>query len=183
MLAKSVKGLSSSDRASMLAKSSFTEADFARKSDAQLAAFARSLDVAQQERLVANAKFSAKDVSYWNDAMLAKSMKDLNSSDRAAMFAKSGFNETDFQRKNNLQKAAMADVLGAKAFERSILQARSFNYLNAAQMQNVWRSLGRAGQEAALLNAGFEADLARGDSMQRYEHFNRFMADRSAGMR
>ena len=164
----------------MLARSGFSEADFQRKNDLQIAALARSFDLKQQERLVANAKFSANELNYWNDAMLASAFKSLNASDRAEMLARSGFNEADFQRKTDLQKAAIANVLGAAAFERTILMNRTFNRLGESQQRAVWARLGGRGQFAALRYAGVTPELARGDAMKMNAEFERTLKERSS---
>jgi uncharacterized protein len=180
MLASAFRSLNASDRTALLAKSGVTEADFARKTDLQIAALARSFDLKQQERLVANAKFSAKELSYWNDAMLASAFRSLNASDRTALLAKSGVTEADFARKTDLQKAAFANVLGAAAFERTILMDRTFNRLGESQQRAVWARLGGRGQFAALRYAGVTPELARGDAMKMNAEFERILKERSS---
>jgi hypothetical protein len=179
-LALAFKSLNASDRAELLARSGANQAAFERMSERQIAGLARSLDRGAQERIAANAQFNAKDMARWNDDTLALAFKSLNASDRGNVLARSGVDEAMFQRSTVVQKAAFADFLGAKAFERSVLHERNFNRLSAAQLQAVWSDLGRGGQEAALLRAGFEADMARGSAIQRQENFERYMKERQS---
>jgi len=113
-------------------------------------------------------------------SLLAKGVADLDAKTRDLAFSRFEPNEATFQRMDTMQRAAFADVLGAKAFERSVLRANSFNRLSEAQQLAVWATLGRSGQEAALRYAGFEADLARGPAMERQQHFDRYMQERFA---
>ncbi len=139
-----------------------------------------TLDRGAQADLAAAMKIDAGDFASMRAEMVAEKFSGLSLQAREQAFERFEASEAAFGKWTSLQKSAFADVLGAKALERAVLQTNSFNRLGEAQQLAVWANLGRAGQEAALRYAGFEADLARGPAMQRQQNFDRYMQERFA---
>jgi len=153
---------------------------FARMSPEQQAHFVLALRAEAQERFANALSFKAADLSRMNIDALGRAVANMDAEARARAVGRYEANEEVFERMNNMQRAAFADALGAKAFERAILQARAFNNLRQEQQLAVWSNLGRNGQEAALRYAGLSADLARGNALERQMQFDRFTSERHA---
>mgnify|MGYP001828851562 CR=1 FL=1 len=153
---------------------------FARMNARQQGSYVLALDRAAQERIASALRFEQADLARMELSLLAKGVADLDAKTRDLAFSRFEVNEATFQRMDTLQRAAFADVLGARALERAVLKTNSFNRLDAAQQRMVWANLGRSGQEAALRYAGFSADVARADALQRDAQFERYMQERFA---
>jgi len=166
-------------RAEAIGRFDATEA-FARMSAEQQGRFAQSLDLAAQERIANAMRFEAADFGRMNADTLGRAVANMDAEARAEAIGRFEANEATFQRMDNVQRAAFADALGAKAFERAVLQAQTFNRMSEAQQRAVWDNLGRQGQFAALRYAGFNANLARADALQRNEQFERYMQERTS---
>ncbi len=145
----------------------------ARMNDMQLGSFAQSLDRATQERVASGLRFEAEDIGRLNADVLGRALARMDVEARAAAVGRFEATEAYLQRMDLGQKAALADALGAKAFERAILQAKTWNDLSRAQQWTAWTNLGRQGQEATLRYAGVTADLERTDALQRDMAFER----------
>ena len=113
------------------------------------------------------------DIGRLNGEGLGRALASMDAEARAAAIGRFDANQEYFQRMDQAQRAAFADALGAKAFERAILQARAWSDLSRAQQWAAWTSLGRQGQEAALRYAGVSADLAKADALERTIAFER----------
>jgi hypothetical protein len=139
----------------------------------------QALDRAAQERVANALRFEAADLGRLNAEALGRAAARLDAEAREQAIGRFE-GEDAFQRMSDVQRAAFADALGAKAFERAILQARAFNNLRQEQQRAVWANLGRNGQEAALRYTGLSADLARGNALERQMQLDRFMTERQA---
>jgi len=140
--------------------------------------FVQSLDRAVQERIANSMRFEATDLARINADSLGRAVANMDAEVRSQAIGRYEMNDAAFERMNTLQRAAFADALGSRALERTVLRSREFNRLSQAQQRAVWANLGRQGQTAALRYAGFEADLARADALQRNNQFERYMQDR-----
>ncbi len=156
------------------------EAAFERWSANQKAGFVNALNRDAQADLAAAMKIDAGDFAAMRSEMVAEKFSGLDQEARSRAFNRFEANEAAFARWSVKQKAGFTNVLGAKAFERAILQARTFNRLTHAQQRQVWSRLGSDGQFAALRYAGVDVNLARGDALQRGDHFERIMQERRA---
>jgi len=154
------------------------EEAFARMSADQMGRFVQSLDRAVQERIANSMRFEATDLARINADSLGRAVANMDAEVRSQAIGRYEMNDAAFERMNTLQRAAFADALGSRALERTVLRSREFNRLSQAQQRAVWANLGRQGQTAALRYAGFEADLARADALQRNNQFERYMQDR-----
>ena len=154
------------------------EEAFARMSADQMGRFVQSLDRAVQERIANSMRFEATDLARINADSLGRAVANMDAEVRSQAIGRYEMNDAAFERMNTLQRAAFADALGSRAFERTVLRSREFNRLSQAQQRAVWANLGRQGQTAALRYAGLEADLARADAVQRNNQFERYMQDR-----
>lgn len=168
---------SEAERASFYAR--FGEADaFARMSPREQGRYVQSLDRAVQERIAKALRFEATEFARMNPDSLGRAVANMDAEVRSQAIGRYEMNDAAFERMNTLQRAAFADALGSRAFERTVLRSREFNRLSQAQQRAVWANLGRQGQTAALRYAGLEADLARADAVQRNNQFERYMQDR-----
>ena len=156
------------------------EAALARMNTEQYGHFVLALDRAAQERVANAMRFGQADLARMNSADIGRGFANLDAEARSNAIGRFEANEATFAAMNTLQRAAFADALGSQAFERTVLRSREFNRLSQAQQRAVWANLGRQGQYAALRYAGFDADLARADAMQRNSQFERYMQERFA---
>ena len=147
----------------------------ARMNDEQLGRFAQSLDREAQARVANAMRIEAADIGRLNAEVLGRALARMDAQAREAAIGRFEANEAYFQRMDQAQRAAFADALGAKAFERSIVQARAWSDLSRAQQWAAWNSLGRQGQDAALRYAGASADLASADALERTMTFGRMI--------
>jgi hypothetical protein len=176
-IGRAVANMDAEARAEAIGRFDATDA-FARMSAEQQGRFVQSLDRAAQQRVADAMRFEAADLGRMNADTIGRAVASMDAEARAEAIGRFEVNEAAFQRMDNVQRAAFADVLGAKAFERAVLQAQTFNRLSEAQQRAVWDDLGRQGQFAALRYAGFNADLARADAQQRNQQFDRYMQER-----
>jgi len=149
-------------------------------SSEQQGRFVQSLDRAAQARVAQALRFEAADLGRMNADALGRAVANMDAEARAEAIGRYEANEESFQRMDDVQRAAFADALGAKACERAVLQARAFENLRQEQQLAVWDSLGRDGQIAALRYAGLSADVARGTAMDRRNQLDRFTNERRA---
>ena len=156
------------------------DAALARMNTEQQGHFVLALDRKAQERVANAMRFGQADLARMSSADIGRGFANLDAEARSIAIGRFEANEATFERMNTLQRAAFADALGSQAFERSVLRSSEFNRLSQAQQRAVWANLGRQGQYAALRYAGFEADLARADALQRNEQFERYMQQRFA---
>ena len=178
-LGRAVASMDAEARAEAIGRFDATEA-FARMSAEQQGRFVQSLNRAAQQRVADAMRFEAADLGRMNADTLGRAVANMDAEARAEAIGRFDANEATFQRMDNVQRAAFADALGAKAFERAVLQAQTFNRMSEAQQRAVWDNLGRQGQFAALRYAGFNANLARADALQRNEQFERYMQERTS---
>jgi len=178
-LGRAVANMDAETRVNAIGRFDATEA-FARMSAEQQGRFVQSLDRAAQQRVADAMRFEAADLGRMNADTLGRAVAGMDAEARAEAIGRFEANEATFQRMDNVQRAAFADALGAKAFERAVLQAQTFNRMSEAQQRAVWNNLGRQGQFAALRYAGFNANLARADALQRNEQFERYMQERTS---
>jgi len=175
--AEMIGRVSAAERANYYAR--FDEADaFARMSARQQGRFVLAMDAAAQERVASAMRVSQADFARMEANAIGRAFGNLDAEARTRAIGRFEANEATFERMNTLQRAAFADALGSQAFERTVLRSREFNRLSQTQQRSVWDNLGRQGQYAALRYAGFEADLARADALQRNNQFERYMQDR-----
>ena len=125
-------------------------------------------------------RLEVADLARMNPEALARGFVNLDAKTRQEAIGRFEASEAAFQRMNDTQRAAFANLLGAQTLERSVLQAQSFNRLTQSQQRAVWTNLGRQGQVAALRYTGLTADLARGNATQRDEQFERFIQQRAS---
>ena len=175
VLGRALASMDAEARAAAIGRFNADEA-LARMNDEQLGRFAQSLDRAAQARMANNLRIEAQDIGRLNAEVLGRALASMDAEARAAAIGRFDANQEYFQRMDQAQRAAFADALGAKALERSILQARAWNDLSRAQQWAAWTSLGRQGQEAALRYAGVSADLAKADALERTMAFERAFA-------
>jgi len=154
------------------------DAALARMDMARQGHFVLSLERNAQERVASAMRFAQADLARMNADVIGRAFGNLDAEARTRAIGRFEANEATFERMNTLQRAAFADALGSQAFERTVLRSREFNRLSQTQQRSVWDNLGRQGQYAALRYAGFEADLARADALQRNNQFERYMQDR-----
>ncbi len=178
LVARSIERLDANARSQIFASLQAAE-NLERWSAERKFGAALALDRGARQELAANLSFEAADLQRMNPELVARSIERLDANARSELAA-SLEAAANFERMSLQQKASCADLLGAGACERAVLEARAFNRLSAAQQRAVWHELGRTGQEAALRHAGFEASLARGDALHREAQFERFMSERSA---
>jgi hypothetical protein len=156
------------------------EEAFQRWSVAQKASFARILSHDARAELAAAMKFDAKDFDAMRAAIVAEKLSGLNLAARQRAFERFGADQADFERWTVHQRAGYSDLLGAKGLEHALLRRGTFDRLTQAQQRTVWSRLGSDGQFAALRYAGLEASVARGNSLERGEQFERILAERGA---
>jgi len=174
MVGRALSRMDAEARAAAVGRFDADEA-LARMNEMQLGSFAQSLDRAAQSRVANSLRFEADDVGRLNAEVLGRALARMDTEARAATVGRFEATDEYFQRMDLAQRAAFADALGAKAFERAILQARAWNGLSRAQQWAAWTNLGRQGQEAALRYAGVpSADLERSDTFGRTMTFARF---------
>jgi stress-induced morphogen len=180
IVAEKFSGLNVAARKSAFERFEANEEAFQRWSVAQRASFARVLDHAARAELAAAMRFNAKDFDAMRAEIVAEKFSGLNVAARKSAFERFEANEEAFQRWSVHQRAGFSYVLGAKGLEQALLRRGTFDRLTQAQQRTVWSRLGSDGQFAALRYGGLEADLARGDSLQRGEQFERMLAERRA---
>ena len=152
----------------------------ARAEPAQMAHFTLANERVIQQRIAAEMKLTGPDLARVETQYLGKAVAALDSQARLSAFNKFAADEAAFQRMGDMQRAAFADVLGAKAFETAMLQARTFSRMTEAQQRGVWARSGSLGQTAALRYSGLEADLGRGGPVEREAGFERYLSERSS---
>jgi len=181
MVARKFGGLDAKTRAGAFDRFEANEEAFGRWSDRQTASFMRAINRADQERIAAAMRVEAGDFAQMRATMVAEKISALDARTREGAFGRFVADDAAFARRNVAQRAAFTDALGARACERAILQARSFNNLRQEQQLAVWANLGLNGQVAALRYAGLSADdLARVTSMDRRLELDRVMNERRA---
>jgi hypothetical protein len=180
MVAEKFSGLDQEARSRAFKRFEANEAAFERWSANQKAGFVNALNRDAQADLAAAMKIDAGDFAAMRSEMVAEKFSGLDQEARSRAFNRFEANEAAFARWSVNQKAGFTNVLGAQTFERAILQARTFNRLTHAQQRQVWSRLGSDGQFAALRYAGVDANLARGDALQRGDQFERVMQERRA---
>jgi hypothetical protein len=156
------------------------EAAFERWSAHQKADFVNLLDRRGRADLAAAMRFEAKDFDAMRAEFVAEKFSAVGLEARGRAFNRFEANEAAFESWSVHQKAGFSNVLGAKELEHALLQRRTFNRLTQAQQRRVWSRLGSDGQFAALRYSGLEANLARGDALERRDHFDRMMQERRA---
>jgi stress-induced morphogen len=179
-LAQKFSGVDLEARANAFRRFEANEVAFQKWTPYQMAGFVRALNRDAQAELAASMRFKAKDFDAMRAEMVAEKFSGLDLAARQNAFRRFEANEAAFEKWTDLQRAGYSDLLGAKGLEHALLQRGTFNRLTQAQQRLVWSRLGSDGQFAALRYAGLEADLARGDFLERGEQFERVMAERFA---